>query len=338
MMKKSKRIGEQLIRSIEESRFYIIVFSKNYASSSWCLEELVKMMEHTAYPVFFDVEPSEVRHAVGEAIAKLVVKGKGKRKRMWIWIMEMMWQNALKEAAGLAGWELKNTVDGHESKFIQNIVKVISLKLHSVSLRVDPNLVGMETRVKNVISSLKMDIKDVRVIGIKGMGGGGKTTLARAVFDDISVSFDGKSFVDNVREVSKGSTTGLAKLQKQVLKDILNNQNIDVTSIYEGKYLMKEKMCDQTALIVLDDVDDTEQLEALVGELSWFKKGSRIIVTTRDQQVLVAQGVNSIHDISLLSHEEAICLFSRYAFKREIPNQRMMISLKKLYIMLLVFP
>ncbi|XP_052623792.1 toll/interleukin-1 receptor-like protein [Lactuca sativa] len=42
---KEKRINDELIRSIEDSRFYIIIFSKNYASSSWCLDELVKIME-----------------------------------------------------------------------------------------------------------------------------------------------------------------------------------------------------------------------------------------------------------------------------------------------------
>uniref|UniRef100_A0A251TR76 Putative NB-ARC n=1 Tax=Helianthus annuus TaxID=4232 RepID=A0A251TR76_HELAN len=74
-------------------------------------------------------------------------------------------------------------------------------------------------------------------------------------------------------------------------------------------------------LVVLDDVDDIDQLEALAGEPTWFKPGSRIIITTRDEQVLVAQRVDVIHDVNLLSDEEAICLFSRYAFGREIPDQ-----------------
>ncbi|KAL7604862.1 hypothetical protein Lser_V15G15885 [Lactuca serriola] len=43
-LKKGKRIDE-LFKAIEESKFFIIVFSKNYASSSWCLKELAKIME-----------------------------------------------------------------------------------------------------------------------------------------------------------------------------------------------------------------------------------------------------------------------------------------------------
>ncbi|GKF82604.1 Toll/interleukin-1 receptor domain-containing protein, partial [Tanacetum coccineum] len=79
-IKQGKMISDEFIKAIEDSKFYIIVFSKNYASSSWCLEELVKIMEcqkmtseHTAYPVFYDVEPTEVRNqsgAVGEAFFK----------------------------------------------------------------------------------------------------------------------------------------------------------------------------------------------------------------------------------------------------------------------------
>ncbi|GKB67448.1 Toll/interleukin-1 receptor domain-containing protein [Tanacetum coccineum] len=82
----------------------------NYASSSWCLEELVKIMEcrkgfgHTAYPVFYDVEPTEVRKqsgSVGDAFAKHK-ENEAARK----------WREALKEASDLAGWELKSIANG----------------------------------------------------------------------------------------------------------------------------------------------------------------------------------------------------------------------------------
>ncbi|KAM0030882.1 putative TIR domain, P-loop containing nucleoside triphosphate hydrolase [Helianthus debilis subsp. tardiflorus] len=346
-IKKGERISEQLIRSIEDSRFYMIVFSKNYASSSWCLNELVEIMkcqkttEHTAYPIFYDVEPTEVRHqsgAFGEAFAKLVAKhekGSGmfsflklftrKRKRTSEEV-ELdkeedvgRWRYALNEAAGLAGMELKNTFNGHEAKFIQQIVEEVSLKLYPFNPRVDGKLVGMETRVKNVVASLDIDTNDVRLIGIKGMGGAGKTTLARAVFDRISIRFEGKSFVENVREISKDY--GLKELQRHVLSTVLNDQSIFVPSVSDGKNMMKKIMGSRKILLVLDDVDHIDQLEALAGESTWFKLGCRIIITTRDEQVLKAHGVNFIHDVNLLSNQDAICLLSRYAFGREIPNQ-----------------
>ncbi|XP_076927748.1 TMV resistance protein N-like [Bidens hawaiensis] len=311
---KRRKIGDELMESIENSKFHIIVFSKNYASSSWCLDELVKIMEsqktmeHTAIPVFYDVEPTEVRYqsgAVGEALAKV-----GNQGAVW------RWSEALKEAASLAGWELNNT--RLEAKVVNNIAEYISLKPYFNKSSVDGNLIGMETRLKDMDLSLEVGLDDVRMIGITGIGGGGKTTLSRAVFDHVSNYFEGFCFVENIREVSKGSVSGLRGLQKQVLSDVLNDQSIDVKNVFDGKNKMKRMMPSRKALVVLDDVDDIYQLEALVGELTWFKPGSRIIITTRDRQVLVAHGVSIIHDVNLLSEEEAICLFSRYAFGGEI--------------------
>ncbi|CAH1446988.1 unnamed protein product [Lactuca virosa] len=263
------------------------------------------------YPVFYDVEPTEVRKqsgAVGEAFSKHTNHEKADK-----------WREALQEAADLAGWELKNTTDGHEAKFIQKIVEEISLDLHSISFGFDEKLVGMETRVKDAVSFLEMGSDDVRMIGIKGMGGGGKTTLARAVFDQISFRFEGKCFVENVREVSNASLFGLKSLQNQLLSDVLNDKGISVSGVYEGKSMIKKMMRGRKVLLVLDDVDHTDQLEALAGEPNWFKAGSRIIITTRDEQMLVAHRVKRILVVNLLSFEEAVCLFSRYAFGKEMP-------------------
>jgi hypothetical protein len=211
-------------------------------------------------------------------------------------------------------------INRHEAKFIKKIVQEISLELRPISSGFDEKLVGMETRVKDVVSSLEVGTDEVLMIGIKGMGGAGKTTTARAVFDHLSNDFEAISFVENVREVSNGLVSGLRKLQEQVLSDVLNEQ-VTLNSVFDGKNMMKKRMCGKKVLLVLDDVDHIDQLEALAGDPNWFKPGSRIIVTTRDEQVLVTHRVNLIRDIDLLSDEEAICLLSRYAFGRENPLQ-----------------
>lgn len=109
-IQKGKRIRDDLFKSIQDSKFYIIVFSKNYVSSSWCMDELVKIMdcqtmeEHTAYPVFYDVEPTEVRKqtgAVGVAFARHKEDDAARK-----------WREALKEASDLAGFELKSIANG----------------------------------------------------------------------------------------------------------------------------------------------------------------------------------------------------------------------------------
>ena len=109
-IEKGETIDTQLMESIEDSRFFIIVFSKDYAGSSWCLDELVKIMEcrkaseQTAYPVFYDVEPTEIRKQSG-AVKEAFKKHENKEAAG-------KWREALNEAADLAGWESKKTANG----------------------------------------------------------------------------------------------------------------------------------------------------------------------------------------------------------------------------------
>ncbi|XP_024960760.1 TMV resistance protein N-like [Cynara cardunculus var. scolymus] len=120
--------------------------------------ECRKTSEHTAYPVFYDVEPTEVRKQSGEFGKAFAKQEKEEAAEKW--------RDALKEASALAGWELKNTLDGHEAKFIQEIVQEISLRLRSINYSFDPKLVGIGARIRDVVSSLETGIDDVRMIGI----------------------------------------------------------------------------------------------------------------------------------------------------------------------------
>lgn len=131
---------------------------------------------------------------------------------------------------------------------------------------------GIESRTGGVESLLKVGLGGVRFVGIWGMGGVGKTTVARKIFDNISNQFQGSCFLANVREDSKKH--GMKHLQMTLLSRILNEKSMNLASFYEGADMIKRKLCCRKVLIIFDDVDDDHQLEYLVGKHDWFGDGS----------------------------------------------------------------
>ena len=105
---RGEEIGSSLLKAIEESRMYIVVFSKTYAHSKWCLDELAKIMECKTQkglmvvPVFYHVDPSHVRNqrrSFGEAFDKYQKVPEDK---------VMRWKAALTEAANLSGYHVQD--------------------------------------------------------------------------------------------------------------------------------------------------------------------------------------------------------------------------------------
>ena len=86
-----------------------------------------------------------------------------------------------------------------------------------------------------------------------------------------------------------------------------------------GITLIKNRLSCKKVLIVIDDADSLEQLESLAGEYNWFGSGSRIIITTRDEHLLIAHNVQATYKVKELSHGHALELFSWFAFKKPCP-------------------
>nr|XP_043614088.1 TMV resistance protein N-like isoform X2 [Erigeron canadensis] len=335
-------IRPALLSAIRESHISLIIFSENYAFSSWCLDELKHIMRckeedsgQIVIPIFYNVDPADVRKQIGQfgkAFAKHELSESNKKK------IES-WKKALVDASNIAGWEPKHVANGkfflhclcvdhtchyygcehmfpmcrHEARCIQEIVGSILDKLSSLdSVVEDGNLVGMRTRLQQLRSHLRIGSGGVRMVGVWGIGGGGKTTLATSLYKEISHHFDGCCFLGNIRDETKQH--GLQKLQEKVLSTVFDKL-IQVESVELGKHKIKSMLYCRKVLIVLDDVDHLEQLEALAGCHNWFGNGSRIIITARDEQVLKSHRIDEVCPVKLLSNEEAIRLFKRHSYQ-----------------------
>ncbi|CAL9017860.1 unnamed protein product [Prunus brigantina] len=313
-LKKGKDIAPELLKAIEESTFAVVIISKDYASSTWCLDELAhivdckKKKELQIFPVFYHVTESEVGNQTGkfgEAFAEHEKVFKGDMEKV------DKWRKALGEIADIWGWVLDK--DSKEAEVTQQIAEKISTTLHHMP-SLDDNLIGMGPRIEKMESLLDLkEHDDVRTIGIWGMGGIGKTTLAELVYNKICNRFQASHFVENVRE--KSEKQGLVYLQKVLLEELLHSSGDDIHNFRMGMSSLKRRLRTKKVLLVLDDVDHQKQIQALVGN-DWLGQGSRVIITTRNEQLLKPYGVHRIYEVEKLNDEKALQLFCKKAFNK----------------------
>ncbi|KFK42299.1 hypothetical protein AALP_AA2G238000 [Arabis alpina] len=311
-------INNALLEAIENSRFAVVVLSENYATSRWCLEELVhitKCVEKkqlVLIPVFFNVDPSHVKKQSGN-FAKAFQEHD---KRPDIESVES-WRKAMAKVGLISGWDSRNW--NEESKLIDELVQDLSERLFSpVSSSDAGGLVGMSTHMRSVypLMSIK-DRNDVRMVGIWGMGGIGKTTIAKYVYKVFLKEFDGSCLLENVKREFKRN--GPSNLREKILSEIFRKKDMDTWN--RDSDVMKDRLHGKRILLVLDDVDDIQQLEELAGKLEWFGPGSRIVITTRDRRVLDEHDVEHIYKVKPLRTTQALQLFSKYAFKQPRPRE-----------------
>jgi len=207
----------------------------------------------------------------------------------------------------------------HEAKFIKEIIKVVLNKLEPKYLYVPEHLVGMHQLARNIFDFLSTATDDVRIVGIHGMPGIGKTTIAQVVFNQLCNGFEGSCFLSEINERSKQFNGGLVDLQKQLLHDILNQYVANINSVDGGKVLIKERLRRKRVLLVADDLAHLDQRNALMGDRSWFGPGSRVIITTRDSSLL--READQTYQIEELEPDEALQLFSWHAFKDTKPTE-----------------
>ncbi|XP_014499943.1 disease resistance protein TAO1-like [Vigna radiata var. radiata] len=296
-LQRGEEISPALQTAIEESKIYVLVFSENYASSTWCLNELTKILnckkiyERDVIPVFYKVDPSTVRkqeERYKAAFEEYEQRFKDDMDKV------QGWKDALTEAAGLSGWD--SNVIWSENILVEEIVKDIVKKLDLYSSSYDQGIIGIEKHIERIRFLMHFESSDIRIIGICDMGGIGKTTISEQIYHTLGMQFDSRSLVlDTKRKIER-----------------------DGIDIVRKKYMSEysERLKRMRILIILDDVTDSVQLKQLLGRHDSFGQGSRIIITSRDRQVLKNVGADDIYDVKELNDLDSLKLFSLHAFKQ----------------------
>ncbi|GLJ38063.1 hypothetical protein SUGI_0774780 [Cryptomeria japonica] len=309
---------ESVMRS---ASIHIAIFSENYAKSPWCLAELSFMLKTGAkiIPVFYYVEPTDLRYVAQgkgiyvDAFVQYDMKGRYSPEKL------QEWKAALHNVSFYDGQIIKNNDD--EMRLLKKIVNIVMKEVNNVPLVVANHPVGLEETIEDFeMNTLQSDHGDrgVQIVGIWGMGGSGKTTLAKYLYNKKSSSMERSSFIFDVRD---GAVKGvLHNKQIQLLKDLgVKKEDRKFDNIEQGKALLKRNLRSVRVLIVLDDLDHVDQLDALLPAKDSLGWGSLIIVTTRENEVLRSKGISSVYKMKALDPFYAEQLFCWHAFLQSIP-------------------
>ncbi|XP_028807454.1 TMV resistance protein N-like [Neltuma alba] len=234
-LERGDKISSALLEAIERSIIALVIFSKDYASSRWCLQELEKIMEckrvnnQIIIPVFYNVDPSHVRHQEG-SYANAFAQHEQKFKDDLLQI----WRSVLKETANLSGYH--HSSDFH-SCFVSNV-------------REESKRIGSTHLLEQILSVLLND-ENITMKGRSNTQRRLSRTRVLLVLDDVDTSSQLKFLIEDNLSLGPGSKVIITSRDKHVLHSGGIHQEIflDIVFFFKGE---KE----EDIMRVMDACDD----------------------------------------------------------------------------------
>ncbi|KAG7540173.1 Toll/interleukin-1 receptor homology (TIR) domain superfamily [Arabidopsis thaliana x Arabidopsis arenosa] len=280
----------------------VVIFSKSCFYSTSDLDTLVRVFQcrrktnQLVVPVFYGISPSDVvvqEHESADQISE--------------------WSSTLQELRELLGHQSREECS--ERELVEEIVKDVYEKLFPTEQ------IGINSRLLEIEQLLREQTWGIRHIGIWGMPGIGKTTLAKAFFDQISGGYEASCFIKHFDKAFHEK--GLHCLLEEHFGKILRELPRACSSITRPS-LPRDKLNKKRTLVVLDDVHNPLVAESFLGGFHWFGPGSLIIITSRDKQVFRLCQINHVYEVQSLNEDEAMQLFSHCAFLKDISEQNLL--------------
>ena len=200
-----------------------------------------------------------------------------------------------------------------KKKIIEEVERILGRRSFRMQAGTPKHKVGLQTMLNTELEELAKMGDGIAIRGISGMGGIGKTTMAKEVYNHYSQenTFECQTFL----ELGKGAD--MVTLQRQALNDLLQKKGVE--NVSENYNYWFSRLIGRSVLIVIDDILNDDQFMQLVPDLTKLGPKSRIILTSREQNVLrlIMSDIpkSSLHIMRPLNHEESFELFTFHAFK-----------------------
>jgi hypothetical protein len=316
--------AREMLEAMETARYGIVIFSASFFEREWCLKELQTFVpRERILPVFFGTF-DEVQRARESAITGC----------MWQTFKHFVrTEDEFRSVAEIStrhtGLKLES-LDGYWDTLIYKVRDIVLGLLGSdnggLHISEDKLLVGQDELLVELKELLGVHAPGnasdgakstvVGIVGVKGMGGIGKLTIAKKLYDDPDVRecFTWRACWLEVGP--KPSDDKIRALQKQILKRFCNSDE-DPGNPSNGRALIKQRLSGKKVLICLDDVWEDASITTAVVNIDDLAPGSRILKTSRIKGAIEATG--AIHEMDVLVPEVAWELFCWHAFGGEDP-------------------